>query len=103
MQRTVALFETKYGTITELGCSKEETSRYESSTWAEYTRVTEFVLIDFPDLPKAEIVNRKIAALDSVMDQVKTEATQKLQELGQRRQELLAITMDVSDESTTVD
>ena len=60
-----------------------------------YTRVTEWVNVEFPALAPEVIVPAQIAALDRRADEVKAEFAAKLREIAEARASLLALTQEV--------
>lgn len=55
-------------------------------------RISEYVEIDFPDLPAADVVAAEVDQLDQQIAIVRDAAAQKLNELATRKAELLSLT-----------
>ena len=60
-----------------------------------YTRITEWVDVEFPALAPEVIVPAQIAALDRRAEEVKAEFAAKLREIAEARASLLALTQEV--------
>lgn len=64
--------------------------------WAEADedkiRLTEWVEVDFPELPPEDHVKKEIEALDIRIAEVRTAAEVKIAQIERRKSELLAIT-----------
>lgn len=60
-----------------------------------YTRVTEWVDVEFPALPPEVIVPAQLTALDRQAEEVKAEFAAKLREIADARASLLALTHEV--------
>lgn len=56
-----------------------------------YVRVSEFVEVEFTPLDKRETVKAEVAFIDNQIGQVNAAAQVKLNELNQRKSELLAL------------
>ncbi len=61
-----------------------------------YIRITEWVDVEFPDLPPDVTVPACIAALDRKAEEVKAEFTAKLREIADAKASLLALTHEVA-------
>ena len=86
MKRTIAIFENDYGFLTEL-----TRCHAESDMFSTYVQITEFVEVDFPELSTETIVAKKVAAIDSLIEDAQQKAILRIQELNHTKQELLAI------------
>lgn len=86
MKRTIAVFENEYSMYTEL-CKHHA----ESDVFSAYVQITEFVEVDFPELNRETIVAKKVAAIDSLIEDAQQKAILRIQELNHTKQELLAI------------
>lgn len=79
MKAKIAAFQSEFGVISFL----EE--------WAEtstgYTRVSEYVEVDFPERGKAEITSDKIKQLDKVLAELMTQ----IESVRAKKSELLAL------------
>jgi hypothetical protein len=76
--RKIAVFESKYG----------QTEGPESLDGSkDYSRISEFVEVEFPKLPQDEIVRGRISIIDEEM----TDLFSRIEDLRQRKQELLAL------------
>jgi hypothetical protein len=83
MKNKIAVFKDKYGLESHLGEYAED--------WKEYTRITEYVEVDFPELPPETVIANQVAAIDAVIDEIKTKAMQEVEKLLQKKSELLAL------------
>ena len=61
-------------------------------TMGDYTRVTEWVDVEFQPLPPEQLVPAQLSALDREAEAVRKEFTDKLHEIAERRASLLALT-----------
>ena len=61
-----------------------------------YTRITEWVDVEFPALPPEVIVPAQLTALDRQAEEVKAEFAAKLREIADARASLLALTHEVA-------
>ena len=59
-----------------------------------YTRITEWVDVEFPDLGAEDLVPAQLAALDRKAEEVKAQFTAKLREIAEARASLLALTQE---------
>ena len=66
-----------------------------SIEWAEkdpkYTRISEYVEVEFPPLAKEEVLKNQIASIDKKIETVKQESIDLINQLNQKKQELLAL------------
>jgi hypothetical protein len=62
-----------------------------------YTRVSEFIEIDFPPLPAAEVVSAEIRSLDEARAKIVETFTAQLAAIDGRKAELMAVTHQVSE------
>ena len=71
---------------------------HEGDAWTvyPYTRISEWVDVEFPALAPEVIVPAQIAALDRRAEEVKAEFTAKLREIADARASLLALTQEVA-------
>ena len=60
-----------------------------------YVRVSEYLDIDFPTRPAAEIVPAQIAALDKAEAELRAKFSEKLHEIAEQRAKLLCLTHEV--------
>lgn len=92
MKLKLALFKHKHGFIHAVndvgGCYEDD---------PDYVRITEYIEVDFPELPKDEIVSKQVENLDKEIESTKEEAMKKVAMLQQKKQELLAITHEVNN------
>ena len=83
IKERLAAFITNYGTTII------------SIDWAErdqdYTRISEYVEVEFPALPKEDVLNNQIATIDKKIETVKQESIDLINKLQQKKQELLAL------------
>lgn len=79
----LAAFKAKYGTIAI------------TSNWADnntgYVRISEYVDVEFPPLPKEDVLKNQIACIDKQIDAIKAESIKEINDLQQKKQELLAL------------
>lgn len=61
-------------------------------THLDYTRVSEFIEVDFPPRAQDEIVTEQLAALDTLEVQVEKDYATKIQAIKDKRSELAALT-----------
>ena len=87
MKMTLALYMTPYGTISALNLSLKE-----AEIFNDYSQITEFVEVGFPDLPDETILARKIEIIDTLIDNERERSIKEMQKLQQQKQELLALT-----------
>ena len=63
--------------------------------WAEndsdYTRISEYVEVEFPPLANEEVLKNQIATIDKKIETVKQESIDLINQLQQKKQELLAL------------
>ena len=83
IKERLAAFITNYGTTII------------SIDWAErgqnYTRISEYVEVEFPALPKEDVLKNQIATIDKKIETVKQESIDLINKLQQKKQELLAL------------
>ena len=60
--------------------------------YSHYTRIREYVEVDFPSLPVEVIVAGQIEQLDKVEQNLRNQFQQKLNELANERAKLLSLT-----------
>jgi len=92
MKRRLALYKsTEHGFECTANESFEEVSGY--------VRLSEYVDIDFPDLPSSDIVAKQVAALNEEIQRVQADTERKLNGLRQQRDELLALPQPTEGEA----
>lgn len=83
MKKTLAMFKDVTGVI------------YEAGLWAdsnkELTRLTEFVEVDFPDLPHEVVLSAELSVLTTQEEKVKAAYHDEIEKIEIRRQELMAL------------
>lgn len=62
----------------------------------DFVRLSEYVEVDFPMLPAADVTEKQVSALDREIREVTTEFAEKLQRLKNMRANLLALTHEVA-------
>lgn len=82
MNKNLALFTTSYGLVVALDSNGND----------DMAQISERIEVDFPELSKNEIISNQLLAIDALIDQAKQEAIDKMNNLNQRKQELLALT-----------
>lgn len=85
MKASFCICKTKYG---ETYWSKE----FSHVVPKDYVRLTEYVDIDFPDLPQEAVIKGQLDQLQEMEDSINLKAAEALAEVNRRRQELLALT-----------
>jgi len=83
-----ALFETSYGGIICL-------QYFEHGNYQKYVQMTEWTSVDYKELSKETVVNNQINVIDRLIEEEKTRAIAKMDELNAKKQELLALTHQV--------
>ena len=97
MKARVAMFQRGVdSTWTTTWSQPQYTDEGDAWTIDGYTRITEWVDVEFPALPPEVIVPAQIAALDRRAEEVKAEFTAKLHEIAEARASLLALTHEVA-------
>ena len=83
VKEKLAAFITNYGTTII------------SIEWAEndpnYTRISDYVVVEFPPLANEEVLKNQIATIDKKIETVKQESIDLINQLQQKKQELLAL------------
>ena len=83
IKKRLAAFITNYGTTIV------------SVDWAEndqnYTRISDYVEVEFPPLENEEVLKNQIATIDRKIETVKQESIDLINQLQQKKQELLAL------------
>ena len=93
MKMKVFAYKSKHGDIyTWIAGSRTEFEVDEYMCLTGRIRISEFVYVDFPELPPDVVIGSQIQAIDSIITQKEGEHFAEIQELKQKRQELLAIT-----------
>jgi hypothetical protein len=63
--------------------------------WAEgfssYVRISEYIEVEFPEREKAEYIQEEINLLDKMADEIREKATEGLNNINRRKEELLAL------------
>ena len=96
MKARVAMFQRGVdSTWTTTWSQPQYTDEGDAWTIDGYTRITEWVDVEFPALPPEVTVPAQIAALDRKAEEVKAEFTAKLREIADARASLLALTHEV--------
>lgn len=88
MKIKTAIFETSYGHHICLLYS-------EFGDYQEYVQMTEWTIIDFKELSKESVIDNKINAINFLIEEEKDRAICKMTELSAKKQELLALTLQV--------
>ena len=98
MKRFVAVFLTTIGSNQVIGAYEhyEESERLEKTdkTLEEvgYTRLTQWVEVDFPELEKVDMVGAEIKYLDKQLKEAEEKLDEVKTRVERRKSELLAIT-----------
>ena len=79
-----------YGYISVIGREDDDLER----PYGDDVRISEWIEIDFPPLPQADVVQAQLAALDAQQRELVAEYLQKLQKIANARAKLLALTHD---------
>ena len=61
-----------------------------------YVRVSDWVDVDFPERPRADVVPEQIAKLDERADEIRREMLAKLNEIACEKASLLALTHEAA-------
>lgn len=97
MKARVAMFQRGVdSTWTTTWSQPQYTDEGDAWTIDGYTRITEWVDVEFPALPPEVTVPAQIAALDRKAEEVKAEFAAKLREIADARASLLALTHEVA-------
>jgi hypothetical protein len=64
----------------------------------DYVRLTDWIEVEFSELSNEAVINAQLCALDALEDKVKLECANKLNDITQRKAELLALPGPVTDE-----
>jgi hypothetical protein len=63
--------------------------------WAEgfssYVRISEYIEVEFPDREQAECIKEEVNLLDNMADEIRAKATEGLNNINRRKEELLAL------------
>jgi len=59
----------------------------------DYVRITEYIEVDFPDLPLCMVVNSQIDALDKAAEELGKKYMEGLESIKQKKAELLSLTV----------
>lgn len=86
MKKSFCLAKTVHGAITTWD------QLYENHFPDDYVRLTEYVEVDYPDLPADSIIATQLDQLQAMENEINLKAATALAEVQRRRQELLAIT-----------
>ncbi len=84
MKRRFALFKNMEH---DFECTADES--FDST--AGYVRLSEYVDIDFPELPSEDVVGMQVAMINDEIQRVQADTEIKLSGLRQKRDELLAL------------
>jgi hypothetical protein len=90
MKKKLAVFLTPWGINIAAGENFEQDPAY--------TRLTEYVEVDFTELPKETVITNQVAQFDSAIATIKAKAIEEVDKLNQKKSELLALTHEVSHE-----
>ena len=97
MKARIAMFQRGVdSTWTTTWSQPQYTDEGDAWTIDGYTRITEWVDVEFPALPPEVTVPAQIAALDRKAEEVKAEFAAKLREIADARASLLALTHEVA-------
>ncbi len=97
MKARVAMFQRGLDSTWMTAWSQPQyTNEGDAWTIEGYTRITEWVDVEFPDLPPEIIVPAQIAELDRQAAKIKAEFTARLHEIAEARASLLALTHEVA-------
>ncbi len=61
--------------------------------WENYVRTSEYIDVEFTDRKQSEVINEQVAALDKVAEELGNKYMEGLAEIKQRKEELLALTV----------
>lgn len=86
MKQKIAIFQSKYGSFWTYEESMEKHT--------DCVRVTEYVEVEFPELPTETVVGNQVASIDKQIDAIKNKAMEEVAKLQTRKAELLALTHD---------
>ena len=89
MKMKLALFETKYGY-----CTREP----EQEKYSSFPRVSEYIDVEFQMLEETEIIGKKIAVIEKEIEKIKSETMQQVSDLQAKKQELMALTVNRSND-----
>lgn len=92
MKKRIAIFEYTSGVMLGFQFFSEEHMEANS----EVTRISEYVEIDFADLPREEVVSRQVEGINKEIAEARAKHADNISRLEQRRAELLALTEAVS-------
>jgi peptidoglycan hydrolase CwlO-like protein len=70
----------------------------ESDHRDQYTRLSEFVEVEFTELPKETVLSNQVSALDAQIADIQTKAIKDIDRLNQKKAELLALTHETGHE-----
>ena len=79
-----------YGYISVIGREDDDLER----PYSDDVRISEWIEIDFPPLPQADIVQAQLAVLDAEQRKLVTEHLDALRKIAEARAKLLALTHD---------
>ena len=89
MKQRIAVFQSKYG-------DSIFNESMESFTGSNYSRLTQYVEVDFPELPIETVVGNQVASINQQIDEIKNKAMEEVAALQTRKAELLALTHEVA-------
>ena len=97
MKARVAMFQRGVdSTWTTTWSQPQYTDEGDAWTIDGYTRITEWVDVEFPELAPEVLVPAKIADLDRKAEEIKAEFAAKLREIADARASLLTLMQEVS-------
>lgn len=96
MKKTLALYKTEYCDYIALTAVLDINGAIVERK-AEYARLTEYIEVEFTELPQDIFVNNQVVAIDKIIEEIKSDAMKKVGDLQQKRQELLALTHDIGE------
>lgn len=88
----LALFKSTGG----LTCGYDPTFGQSMVDNCGYTRVSEYVDIDFPALPPEVVIEGQLKQLDTAETELRSQFQQKLNEIAEARAKLLSLTHEVT-------
>ena len=98
MKARVAIFQRGLNSTWRTTFSRPQyTDEGDAWTIDGYTRITEWVDVEFPELAPEVLVPAKIADLDRKAEEIKAEFAAKLREIADARASLLALTHEVAE------
>lgn len=94
MKMKIYAYESEYGSIYPWKADDDKSVNEIDEQLKKYRqiRLSEFIEVDFPELSQDVVIENQINAIDSIITKKEGEHFAAIQELKQKRQELLAIT-----------